>query len=40
VEGDAFFPEFESRFEAAEEIMDCAEFNIVRYRNRGIGGAV
>jgi len=34
VEGDTFFPEFESRFVAAEEIMDCADFKIVHYRHR------
>lgn len=37
VEGDAFFPRFEDRFELAEEILDCAEFKIARYRNRSIG---
>ena len=34
VDGDAFFPAFEDRFEQIEEIMDCAEFRIVHYRNR------
>lgn len=34
VEGDTFFPPFEDRFELAEEILDCAEFNIRHYRNR------
>ena len=33
VQGDAFFPEFEDRFVVAEEILDCAEFKITRYRN-------
>lgn len=37
VEGDAFFPRFEDRFELAENILDCPEFKIVRYRNRTIG---
>ena len=32
VEGDVFFPPFEDQFEFAEEIMDCPEFRIVRYR--------
>ena len=36
VEGDAFFPPFEDHFEMAEEFLDCAEFKIVRYRNRTI----
>jgi dihydrofolate reductase len=34
VEGDAFFPPFEDRFSLAEEILDCADFKILRYRNR------
>lgn len=34
VEGDAFFPKFEDQFEFAEEILDCAEFKIIHYRNR------
>jgi dihydrofolate reductase len=33
VEGDAFFPGFEDRFKLVEEIMDCAEFKILHYRN-------
>jgi dihydrofolate reductase len=33
VAGDAFFPKFEDRFVAEEEILDCAEFKITRYRN-------
>jgi dihydrofolate reductase len=32
VEGDAFFPPFESQFVLAEEILDCADFAIRRYR--------
>jgi len=35
-EGDAFFPAFENRFEAVEEILDCAEFQIIHYRNRAL----
>jgi dihydrofolate reductase len=34
VEGDAFFPPFEDRFELAEELADHAEFRILHYRNR------
>ena len=34
--GDAFFPPFENRFEAVEEILDCAEFKIIHFRNRGL----
>jgi dihydrofolate reductase len=34
VEGDAFFPRFEDQFELVAEILDCAEFKIVHYRNR------
>ena len=34
VEGDVFFPRFEDRFVLAEEILDCPEFTITRYRNR------
>ena len=33
VEGDAFFPPFESRFDLAEEVFDCADFSVRRYRN-------
>jgi dihydrofolate reductase len=33
VEGDAFFPAFEPQFRLAEEILDCADFKILRYRN-------
>ena len=38
VDGDAFFPKFEGQFDPMEEILDCAEFKIVRYRNRNIAG--
>jgi dihydrofolate reductase len=34
VEGDAFFPPFEDKFELAEEIRDTPEFRILHYRNR------
>jgi len=34
VEGDAFFPAFEERFELAEEIRDTADFKILRYRQK------
>ena len=34
VEGDAFFPKFEDRFELAEEIRDTPEFKILRYQAR------
>jgi dihydrofolate reductase len=34
VQGDAFFPPFEDRFELAEEIRDTPEFKILRYQNR------
>jgi dihydrofolate reductase len=36
VSGDAFFPEFEDRFELVEEIYDTPEFKILRYQNRGL----
>ena len=39
VEGDAFFPQFEDQFELAEEVLDCPDFTILRYRNRGLGSA-
>ena len=32
VEGDAFFPMFEHQFVAAEQILDCPEFQITHYR--------
>ncbi len=34
VEGDAFFPPFEDRFELVEEILDSPDFKILHYRNR------
>jgi dihydrofolate reductase len=34
VEGDAFFPEFESDFERGEDLMETEDFVIRRYRNR------
>jgi len=34
VEGDAFFPAFEERFELAEEIRDTPDFKILRYRQK------
>jgi dihydrofolate reductase len=34
VDGDAFFPPFESDFEFVEELRDTPEFKILRYRNR------
>src|SRR6266487_6193336 len=33
VEGDAFFPQFEDRFELVEEVRDSPEFKILHYRN-------
>lgn len=33
VPGDVFFPKFEDRFEAIEEILDCPEFKITHYLN-------
>lgn len=36
VEGDAFFPPFEDRFELTEEIRDTPEFKILHYRNRSL----
>ncbi len=37
VDGDAFFPTFEERFELLEEVLDRPEFKILHYRNRGLG---
>ncbi len=34
VEGDAFFPAFEDRFSAVDEIRDTPEFKITRYQNK------
>lgn len=36
VEGDAFFPAFEDRFEAPEEIRDTPEFKILHYRHKAL----
>ena len=36
VDGDAFFPPFEDRFEPVEEILDRPEFKILHYRNRAL----
>lgn len=36
VGGDAFFPAFEDRFQAVEEMRDCAEFKIIHFRNRSL----
>jgi dihydrofolate reductase len=33
VEGDTFFPEFESQFSLVTEVMDRPEFKILHYRN-------
>ena len=33
VEGDTFFPEFESRFSLVAEVMDRPDFKILHYRN-------
>ena len=38
VEGDAFFPPFEDRFELVEEILDRPDFKIRHYRNRALKG--
>lgn len=38
VEGDAFFPAFEDRFELIEEIRDTPEFGILHYRQKGVSG--
>jgi dihydrofolate reductase len=36
VEGDAFFPPFEDRFELAGEIRDTPEFKILHYRHNNL----
>jgi dihydrofolate reductase len=36
VEGDAFFPPFEDKFELAEEIRDGPEFKILHYRHKSL----
>ena len=40
VEGDVFFPKFEDQFVLAEEILDCPDFTITRYRNLAIRSEV
>jgi dihydrofolate reductase len=37
VEGDAFFPPFENKFELVEEIRDTPEFKILHYRRKSLG---
>jgi dihydrofolate reductase len=37
VQGDAFFPAFEDRFDLAEELLDNAEFKILHYRQHANG---
>ncbi len=34
VEGDAYFPPFEDRFELVTELHECPDFKILHYRNR------
>ena len=36
VEGDAFFPSFEGRFEKVEKISETPEFEILHYRNNAL----
>ncbi len=36
VEGDAFFPPFEDKFELVEELRDTTEFKILHYRHRSL----
>jgi dihydrofolate reductase len=36
VEGDAFFPAFEERFQEEKTILDLPEFKITHYRNRAL----
>lgn len=36
VEGDTFFPAFESQFQLAAEILDCPEFKILHYHNSAL----
>jgi dihydrofolate reductase len=38
VQGDAFFPQFEDRFQLAEGILDGPEFKILHYRNPALEG--
>jgi dihydrofolate reductase len=37
VQGDAFFPPFEDKFDLAEELLNCAEFCISHYRKNSSG---
>jgi dihydrofolate reductase len=39
VEGDAFFPPFENKFELAGEIHDAPEFKILHYRRRSLASS-
>ena len=39
VEGDAFFPPFEDKFELVEALRDTPEFKIVHYRHRSLMAA-
>lgn len=36
VQGDAFFPEFEDRFQLVEELRDTPDFKILHYRNQAL----
>ncbi|MDB6173025.1 MAG: Dihydrofolate reductase [Chthoniobacteraceae bacterium] len=36
VEGDAFFPPFEDRFELVETILEYPDFKVLHYRNRDV----
>ena len=36
IEGDAFFPPFEDKFQLAEELRDTPEFKILHYRRTGV----
>ena len=37
VEGDAFFPPFEDKFQLVEEIRDTPDFKILHYRRKDLG---
>ncbi|HEX3800921.1 MAG TPA: dihydrofolate reductase [Verrucomicrobiae bacterium] len=37
VEGDTFFPEFETQFKLAEQVMESADFKILHYKNFILG---
>jgi dihydrofolate reductase len=39
MEGDAFFPAFEDRYELAEELVDNPEFKILHYKNKKLTGS-